>query len=450
MRDLNGTPVFRQMLDLAAVSLIGMTAQTLFSIVDLYFVGRLGASAQAAVSVSGSLSMVVMAISQMLSVGTASLVSQAVGRRHPHEAQSAFDQAMSFSILLSALFLVLITYCGARFGQIFGADAHTAALGATYLQWIGPAMALQLPMTAMGASLRGSGNIRPFVLTQSLSVLLNAALAPVLILGWLGFPALGVAGAGLATFIAVSSCFIGLCFYLTRAHVALRLRPAQWKPRFAAWRRLAGIGLPAAGEALLTFAYMVLVMYLLRPFGAAEQAGFGAGQRLITMFLLPAMAICVAVGPMIGQSYGARLGGRIQDIFSTALKLSFWSGLFLVVTCYLFAHPLMLLFSPDPAVQNAGVHYLQILSLNLLPISVALVCFGVLAGVGNTVPTLIGAAARAGVLVVATSWLSTRPGFSPTTIWTWSVVAAVVQMVINVWLVRRQLQKAMVKFSAET
>lgn len=441
MKDLTQGPVLRQLLGLTAFLMIGMVVQTLYTLVDLYFVGHLGASAQAAVTLSGNLMMIAMALSQMLGVGTGALVAQAVGRKDHEQAHHYFNQALGIALTLTAAFAALAWAGQGAFGRTFAADAETARLCSLYLRWFVPSMALQFPLMAMGSALRGTGNMRPGTLTSVGTLLLNIVLAPLLILGWFGLPALGVEGAGLATCLSVAAGNVGLWLYFLRPQTYLKLRPREWSAQAASWWRILKIGLPSAAEFGIMGVYLLFVGILLRRFGAAEQAAFGVGQRLLQVGMLPVMALSFAASALAGQNYGARLASRVRETFNASLKLGLASTLVMLAIAELAPAALVGAFSDDPAVIAGGVEFLRIIALNLMAVSVAFASFGVLSGLGNTIPTLISSATRIGLIVGASTVLSFHAGFRPLWIWQLSVAATVVQMAMNLWFLRRELHR---------
>src|SRR5262249_45522352 len=157
----------------------------------------------------------------------------------------------------------------------------------------------------MGAALRATGIVRPTMVVQILAVIFNIALAPVLIAGWGTGYALGVAGAGLATSIALLAVVVMLFAYFHKYEHYVRFAPAQWSPQLRQWRRILVVGLPAGGEFAIVFAWMGVIYYVLRDFGPAAQAGFGIGTRVLGLIQMPALAIALASSPIVGQNLGA-------------------------------------------------------------------------------------------------------------------------------------------------
>src|SRR5207244_20128 len=168
------------------------------------------------VGVAGNFTMVVLALTQMLGVGTTTLISQATGRKEQPQAELVFNQSFVMSLIVAVLlgifsFLLRNAYC-----ESLSADAVTASLAKNYLNWFIPGLLLQFPLVALGSALRATGIIKPTVGLQVFSVLVNMIIAPLLIFGVGPFPRLGVTGAALATFIAILVADVLLILYFER------------------------------------------------------------------------------------------------------------------------------------------------------------------------------------------------------------------------------------------
>src|SRR5439155_1469851 len=257
-----------------------MLFQTLYFLIDLYWVGRLGTAAVAAVGIAGNLTFIVLALTQMLGVGTTAVISHAVGRKDAPQAVMLFNQAQVLAMLTGVLFLVIGLATRLPYARSMAADARTAELAAQYLAWFVPAMALQFGLVAMGAALRAIGNFKTGMVVGTVTVILNMILAPFLIFGWGTGRPLGVAGAAVASLIAIVVGLVWLTAYFRKVGSFLRFDPSAWRPRPDVWKRMLGIGLPSGVEFGITTVYLALVYSITRPFGAAAQAGFGIGMRI--------------------------------------------------------------------------------------------------------------------------------------------------------------------------
>src|SRR5437899_4281499 len=281
MKDLTEGSVTKHLLHMSAFLAASVLVQTLYLLADRYWVGHLGKEAIAAVGVAGNLTMIVLALTQMLGVGTTTLISHAAGQKDQVRAELVFNQSFMMSILVALAlgvcgFALMNPYCNS-----LSADAITAALAKSYLLWFIPALLLQFPLVALGSALRATGIIKPTVGFQVLSVVLNMILAPLLIFGIGPWPKLGVTGAALATFISILVADVLLILYFERSYHYLRFRFLQFRPQTKIWNNLLRIGLPAGAEFILLSIYIIIVYSIIRCFGASAQAGFGVGARVM-------------------------------------------------------------------------------------------------------------------------------------------------------------------------
>ena len=156
------------------------------------------------------------------------------------------------------------------------------------------------------------------------------------------------------------------------------------RPDLATWKRLLGIGLPAGVEFGLLAVYMGIVYAVSRPFGAAAQAGFGIGQRVVQAGFMPIVALGFAVAPVAGQNFGARLGDRVRETFTVAATLAVGGMLVLVGLCHVAPAALIGVFSTDPAVVAVGEEYLRIVSWNFVASGLVFVASSMFQAMGNT------------------------------------------------------------------
>ena len=449
MRDLTKGPVHGHILHLSTFIALTTLFQTLYFLVDLYFVGRLGKEAIAGVGLAGNLTMVVLALTQALGVGATALIAQSLGRGDRQKAERFFNQALILSTVVGLLFAVTAFTLRHQYSAWLSADALTAAQSARYLDWFVPALFLQFALVAMSAALRGMGDLKIPTLIQIATVLLNIVLAPVLMFGWLTGVRLGVAGASLASFLAIAVGCVVFAAYFGRQGSALRVRPHYWRPDLAEWWHMLRVGLPVGGEFALLSVYLTLVYDIIRPFGAAAQAGFGIGVRVMQALFLPAIAIAFATAPVAGQNFGARLGPRVRQTFYSATALSAAVMIVLTAVCQLGADRLVRIFNADPAVVAFGSDYLHIVSWTFLASGIVFVASSVFQGIGNTLPALGSSALRLLIFAVPAYLLAQQPGFEMRTVWYLSVVSVVTQVVVSVTLLHREFGRRLTFAQAE-
>jgi putative MATE family efflux protein len=444
MKDMTQGSVTRHLLHMASFMAVSMMVQTLYLLADLYWVGRLGKEAIAAVGLAGNLMMVVLALTQMLGVGTTTVISHAAGRKDQPSAERAFNQSVVLSLVVGLLFGVVSFPLRQQYSQSLSADAPTAAMAVSYLGWFIPALVLQYPMVSLGSALRATGIIKPAVGLQVLSVILNMIFAPLLIFGVGPFPKMGVAGAALATFLSILIANILTIIYFEKSFHYLRFRVSQWRPQLKIWWSMLRIGLPAGAEFALMAVYIVVVYAIIRGFGAAAQAGFGVGARVMQAMFLPVMSVAFAVAPVVGQNFGGRRADRVRQTFYSALAITTGMMVLLTLLSQFAAGAFIRGFSGDPSVISFGSEYLQIISLNFVAMGIVFTSSSVFQGIGNTWPPLISSATRLLFFALPAVILSRLPGFHLKQLWYLSVVSILLQAGVNVLLLRREFRKKLV------
>jgi putative MATE family efflux protein len=444
MKDMTQGSVTRHLLHMASFMAVSMVAQTLYLLADLYWVARLGKEAIAAVGLSGNLMMVVLALTQMLGVGTTTVISQAAGRKDQPHAELAFNQSVVVSLVVALAFGLLAFPLRNFYSGWLSADAATATLASSYLLWFIPALMLQFPLVALGSALRATGIIKPAVGLQVISVILNIILAPLFIFGPGPFPEMGVAGAAFATFLSIMIADVLTIAYFERSYRYLRFRVGLWRPQLKIWWSMLRIGIPAGAEFALMALYLAIVYVIIRNFGAAAQAGFGVGMRVMQAIFLPVIAVAFAVAPVVGQNFGGRQAARVRQSFWSAIAIS--SGIMIVLTllCQIAPGTLIRFFSDDASVINFGADYLRIVSFNFLAVGIVFTSSSVFQGIGNTWPPLISSAIRLLIFVLPAVIISGMAGFDIKHVWYLSVATILFQAVVNVLLLQREFKKKLV------
>ena len=441
MRDLTTGSIRGHLLVMAFPIAAGMIFQTLYYFVDLYFVAQLGDTAVAGVSVAGNVTFVILALTQMLGIGTVALVSQAAGQKDQREANMVFNQ----SVLLSAVLGVLTLSAGYAltgfYTRSMTADAHAARLGATYLYWFLPGLSLQFALVALSSAMRGTGIVKPAMLTQIVTVILNTLLAPILIGGWITHYPLGVLGAGLASSISITAGVLLLWLNFVKLEHYVGLSRHLFAPRLKYWKKILGVGLPGGAEFGLLFVFTGLIYLLIQQFGSAAQAGFGIGSRVMQGIFLPAMAIAFAAAPIAGQNFGAKKPERVRETFRTASVMGVGVMLGLLLICQWKPDAMIRVFTSDEAVVEVGALFLHVISLNFVFSGFIFTCSSIFQGLGNTWPSLLSSGSRLITFAIPAFWLASRPDFQLRQLWYLSAVTVALQAVFSYVLLRIQMRK---------
>ncbi len=390
--------VHHEVWSLAWPSVATMLLQTVNSLLDVFFVGRLPESRQAlaATGVGGQIIFLLISLAMGVSVGTTALVARFIGGGDRDNASKATSQSITLSLVLSTVFFVLF-YTSKRIvvgWLLHGSDG--AAAGELCVQFLEAALLSTVPLFLMNAlmgSFRGLGDTKTPMLIQCAVIFTHISFNILLIYGYLGFPHMGVKGAGTAFFISI---LVGTILYLIallkRTPISDSLLFSAMRPETEWVKRILKIGIPAAIQAVIrTLGMMSFTGLLARTLeGSAGVAAMQIGMRAEALAYMPGFGYSVAAAALVGQSMGAKdIEGAEEYGWAANLQgvavMSFMAAVF-----FIFAYPISRLFTIDPTVQHLSASYLRINAFCEPFIAIGIVLTGALQGAGDTIrPTYI-------------------------------------------------------------
>jgi Na+-driven multidrug efflux pump len=231
---------------------------------------------------------------------------------------------------------------------------------------------------------------------------------------------------------------VWLTFYFLPGDSYLKFVRADWRPDFSLWRKMLGIGLPAGAEFALLAVYLVIVYIVSRPFGAAAQAGFGIGMRIVQAGFMPVVALGFSVAPVAGQNFGARQPARVRATFRSAAIMAIGAMVLLTIICQSAAAAMVRVFSSDPQVIAVGAEYLRIVSWTFPASGVIFVGSSMFQALGHTLPALIASFCRIVLVAIPVFLLARSAGFQLHWVWYISIAALIVQLAVNQMLLFRE------------
>ena len=442
LQDLTTGSVTRHLLKTTSFMLVTMVFQTLYFLVDLYWVGPAREGSGGRRRHRGNLTFIVLAITQMLGGGTTTLVSHAAGHKDRSTRAARLQRSRRCCRSSSACFFWSSVWrCASPYVNALGADAQTAALAADYLLWFIPAMALQFPMVAMGAALRGTGNFKPGMVVPTATVILNIVLAPV------SDFRLGRTGrhwawrARLASFVAiVDRRRSGWRSTSCRTTSYLKFIAATGGRDCRHVEEDAGDRAAGRRRVRLIAVYLFVVYVMSRPFGAAAQAGFGIGMRIVQAGFMPVVALGFAVGAGGGPEF-RRAQGRpgAGDVQSRRHHGRRRDGAAVTIACLVAGEEMVrrLLSRSRRHRRRRRVPAHRLLDLRGLGRDLRRTR-SMFQAMGNTIPALIASFTRILLVAIPAFLLSRLPGFQLHWIWYLSVGATNVQLALNLLLLRRE------------
>jgi len=357
---LTNGPVGRTLISMTGPMVAGLFAITTFNLADTYFVARLGTKELAAMSFTFPVVMFVAAIALGLGMGTASVVSQAIGEGDGRKVQRLTTDSLILCVLIVAAFSTAGIATIEPLFTLLGATSEILPLIKTYMTvWYVGMVFVVVPMVGNNA-IRATGDTKYPSLVMMLGAAMNIILDPFLIFGWGFFPRLELSGAALATVISRAVTLTAATLILHFRDRMLHFAVPRLREVWSSWKRILHIGLPSAATNVLVPVSAGVITRMVAGFGEEAVAAAGAGSRIGGFALLLLMALCSVMVPFVGQNWGARRLDRILAARRCSFQFSIVWGVLCVVVLGLAAKTLAGLFSEDTQVTRNIALYLWI------------------------------------------------------------------------------------------
>lgn len=359
--------------------------QTLLGVVDLIFVGALGAAAVAGVGAALQVLWVIQSAFSALTTGTTVLVAHAIGAKEPGEANRVLKQ----SLLIGAVLSLLVGIIGAIWAEpilaLLGGEPEVVADGVAYFRIGAITGVFMLAMFIMGAAMRGAGDSKTPMMINALANVINVILAWALIFGHLGMPALGVAGSAWAAGIARGIAAAIMLAVLLRGHGRLSLdwRP-PWAPDMGLLKRTLHIGIPSMIEMVLMSAGMLVYGVFAIHLGTDVYAAQRITLNAISFAFMPGLGYAIAATTLTGQALGAKRPERAKASTSYAMYSALALMTFVAMIMFFFGRQVMRIFTPDEQLILIGAEALKVVALAQPFQAVGQVLAGSLRGAGDT------------------------------------------------------------------
>lgn len=402
----------RAILLLAVPMVLEMVLESLFAVVDVFWVGRLGANAIATVGLTESLLSLIFAVGIGLSMSTTAMVARRIGEKDPEGAAVAGVQAIVLGLITSVVIGIPCFIYAPDLLRLMGASNDIVALGGNYARIALGGSGAILMLFLNNAIFRGAGDAAIAMRLLWVSNIINLILDPCLIFGWGPFPRLGVTGAALATFTGRSIGVLYQFYRLLRGSERIRLLRRQLRVDFGVLWRLVRVSLTGILQFAIAHTSWIGLVRIVSVFGAAALAGYTIAIRIVVFVILPSWGLSNAAATLVGQNLGAKKPERAEQ---AVWRTGFYNMLFLGsvgVFFIFFAEPIVRLFTQDPAVIPLAAKCLRIVSYGNIGYAYAMVMLQAFNGAGDTItPTIVNFFGFWLLEIPLAYWLAIRMGW---------------------------------------
>src|SRR5438105_1152162 len=389
-RDFTSGSINRAILLLAIPMILEMVLESLFAVVDVFWVGRLGADAVATVGLTESLLSLVFAIGLGLSLSTTAMVARRIGEKDPAAAAVAGVQAIILGLTISVLVGVPCLFYAPDLLRWMGASPQIISVGSGYARIALAGGGVIMMLFLNNAIFRGAGDAAIAMRLLWVSNIINLVLDPCLIFGWGPFPRLGVTGAALATLIGRSIGVLYQFYRLLKGTERIRILTRQIRLQWNVLFRLLRVSLTGILQFAIAHTSWIGLVRIVSTFGAAALAGYTIAIRIVIFVILPSWGLSNAAATLVGQNLGA---GKPDRAETSVWRTGFYNMLFLGgvgVILIMFAEPAVRLFTHDPEVIPLAASCLRILSYGNIGYAYGMVMLQAFNGAGDTItPTWV-------------------------------------------------------------
>lgn len=428
----------RAILLLAIPMVLEMVLESLFAVVDVFWVGHLGADAVATIGLTESMLTLVFAVGLGLGMSTTAMVARRVGEKDHDGASIAAVQAIILGVVASLIMGLPCWFLASRLLHWMGASSEIVAMGTGYTRIALGGSGVIVLLFLNNAIFRGAGDAAIAMRLLWVSNIINLVLDPCLIFGWGPFPRLGLNGAAVATFtgrsIGVAYQFYRLMRGTERIQVAVR----HLRVNFAVLLRLVRVSVTGILQFAIAHTSWIGLVRIVSLFGAAALAGYTIAVRVVVFAILPSWGLSNAAATLVGQNLGARQAERAEaSVWRTGLYNMLFLGS-IGVLFVVFAEPIVRLFTHDPEVVRLGAMALRIVSYGNIGYAYGMVMLQAFNGAGDTLtPTVVNFFGFWLFEIPLAYWLAIRLGLESRGVYFSIVIAEGTIALASVLLFRR-------------
>ena len=364
-----------------------MIMESVFALVDIFFVSRLGAEAVATVGITESLMTIIYAIGIGLSVGTTALVARRIGEKRPEQAAVSAVQAIITGIVVSLAFSAVGILFSKDLLRLMGASEETVQMGYMYPAIMLGGNVVIMLLFIINAVFRSSGDAAISMRVLWFANILNIILDPLLIFGIGPFPELGVKGAAVATNIGRGMAVLYQLYLLGKGKHRVKIRANQIVLRVREMVQLVKLSLGAIGQYIIATSSWIVLVWVVTSLGEEVVAGYTIAIRILLFALLPAWGLSNAAATLVGQNLGAKQPDRAErSAWVVGIANMIFLGLVSIIFIAIPDAFIGFFINPDiePVVMQSGVTCLRVVSFGFFVYALGQVMVNAINGAGDT------------------------------------------------------------------
>ncbi|MDP4008192.1 MAG: MATE family efflux transporter [Candidatus Peregrinibacteria bacterium] len=405
-------PILTSLLSLSIPIVVANILQTMYQLVDTFWVGRLGADAIAAVSITFPIIFLLIALGGGLTIAGSVLVAQYKGAKNYAKVDHISAQTLLIMILISFVLTIFGYFSSSFLVSLMGAETSVAADASAYLQISFLGMIFLFGYFVFQSLMRGVGDVKTPMIIVLGTVLLNLILDPIFIMGYGPIPGFGVAGAAIVTVLTQGlAAIIGLTMLFSGKY-DVRLHLKDFKPDFVQIKKIFAIGVPASAEQTTVALGLAVMIILVSSFGTDAVAAYGIGTRILSFIIIPAVGLSIATSTLVGQNIGAKKIERAERLSHVSAGVSLVVLTILGIILYFLAEPISAFFVPgETKVIQTSAHFIRIMAMTFGFFGVQQTYAGSFRGAGNTLAAMVIAFVALWVLRFPAAYILSRPDF---------------------------------------
>jgi putative MATE family efflux protein len=388
--DLTNIKISRAIILLSVPMVLEMVMESLFAVVDVFFVAQVSTNAVAVVGLTESVITIVYSLGIGLSMAATAMIARRIGEKKPKEASFTAVQCIIVTVIVSSILSVAGFIYGEDILRLMGGAEDLIAEGKWFTKILFASNGTIMLLFLINGIFRGAGNAAIAMRALWISNILNMILDPIFIFGWGPIPAMGVTGAAIATTIGRSVGVLYQLYHLLKGSGVISISFSQFKPDFPIIKRIIKIASGGVGQFLIESASWIFLVRIISNFGSEVLAGYTIALRIIIFTILPSFGISNAAATLVGQNLGAGLPDRAEKSVWLAARYNVAFLFTVSLIFYIFSNEIVGIFTDIETVKNEAIKAVRYICFGYIFFAYGMVLSHAFNGAGDTkTPTII-------------------------------------------------------------